>query len=307
MWQDKRQWDEPLPMHLQQEWNHLHQPIPTLSQIKINRKVICSNATNLQIHGYCDSSEGAYGACLYIRSTDSNNQTFCELLCSTSKVAPLKRLTIPRLELCAATLLAKLYKKAVSALNITVNETYMWTDSAIVLAWIQGPSTKWKTFVGNRVAMIQENTAAVTWRHVPTNSNPADLISRGIEATALSTSTLWWKGPQWLSQQPSDWPKTVVNTPTDNLEIKHVHVAVLQSGDITQRFSKLNKLIRVVAYCKRFISNCKNSKANRQFATLSTQELDQALTCCVKIVQQESYAQELKELGEKQVVAANSS
>jgi len=90
------------------------------------------------------------------------------------------------------------------------------------------------------------------------------------------------------------------------LEIKNVHVSVLHSGDITQSFSKLNRLIRFVAYCKRFISNCKNSKANRLSATLSTQELDQALTCCVKIVQQESYAQVLKELGKKQVVAANS-
>jgi len=107
-----------------------------------------------------------------------------------------EKLTIPRLELCAATLLAKLYKKAVSALNITVNETCMRTDSAIVLAWIQVPSTKWKNFVGNRVALIKENTAAATWRHMPTNSNPADLISHGIEATALPTSTLWWKGPQ---------------------------------------------------------------------------------------------------------------
>jgi len=196
LWQDKLQWDEPLLIHLQQEWNHLHQAIPTLSQIKINRKVISSNATNLQIHGCCGSSEGAYGACLYIRSTDSNKKIFCELLCSTSKVAPLKKLTIPRLELCAATLLAKLYTKAVSALNITVIEIYMWTDSAIVLAWIQGPSTKWKNFVGNRVALIQENTAAATWRHVPNNSNPAHLISQGIEATALSTSTLWWKGQQ---------------------------------------------------------------------------------------------------------------
>ena len=116
----------------------------------------------------------------------------------------------------------------------------MWKDSAIVLAWIQGPSTERKNFLGNRVALIQENIAATTWRHVPTNSNPADLISRGIEATALSTSTLWWKGPQWLTQQPSDQHRTVVNTPTDNLEIKNVHVAVLHSGDIIQRFSKLN-------------------------------------------------------------------
>ena len=174
----------------------------------------------------------------------------------------------------------------------------MWTDSAIVLTWIQGPSTKWKNFVGNRVALIQENTAPATWRHVPNNSNPADFISPGIEATALSTSTLWWKGPQWLTQQPSDWPKTVVNTPTENLEVRNVHVAVLHSEEITQKFSKLNRLIRAIAYCKRLIRNCKNSKANRQTATLSTQELDQVLTCCVKIVQQESYTQELKELGE---------
>ena len=116
LWQDKLQWDEPLPIHLQQEWNQLHQTIPTLSQIKINRKVICSNATNLQIHGFCDSSEGAYGACLYIRSTDSNNQTFCELLCSTSKVAPLKKLTIPRLEHHEARLSSRVILPYLSAL-----------------------------------------------------------------------------------------------------------------------------------------------------------------------------------------------
>jgi len=155
----------------------------------------------------------------------------------------IENLTIPRLELSAATLLSKLYKKAVTVTNITGNETYMRTDSANVLSWIHGPSTKCKTFVGNRVALIQENTAAATWRHVPTYSYPADLISRGIEATALSTSTLWWKGPQWLTQQPSDWPRTMVNIPTDNFEVRTVHVAVIHSEDITQRFSKLNTLI----------------------------------------------------------------
>ena len=52
--------------------------------------------------------------------------------------------------------------------------------------------------VGNRVANIQEETASVSWRHMPSQSNPADLISRGIEPTTLSKSTLWWKEPQWL-------------------------------------------------------------------------------------------------------------
>jgi hypothetical protein len=97
LWQDKLQWDDLLPTHLQQEWHQLLQTIPNLSQIKINRKVVCTNATNIQIHGFCDSSERAYGACLYIRSTN-HKKTSCELLCATSKVAPLKQLTIPRLE-----------------------------------------------------------------------------------------------------------------------------------------------------------------------------------------------------------------
>jgi len=167
LWQDKLQCDELIPAHLQQEWNHLLQTIHKLSQLKINRKVICSNAVNIQLHGFCDSSERAYGACLYMRSTDSNKKAFCELLCSTSKVAPLKQLTILRLELCAATLLSKLYKKTIDALNLTLHESYLWTDTSILLTWIQGPPNKWKIFVGNRVALIQEETASATWRHVP--------------------------------------------------------------------------------------------------------------------------------------------
>jgi hypothetical protein len=100
----------------------------------------------------------------------------------------------------------------------------------------------------------------------------------------LSTSTLWWKGPQWLTQEPSSWPAVEFNTPIENLEIRNVHVAFHPPEDITQRFSKLNKLIRVTAYCRRFINNCRHPKTNRQTATLTTQDLDQALTCCVKMV-----------------------
>jgi len=127
LWQDKLQWDELLPAHLQQEWNQLLQTIPKLSQHKINRNVICSNSVNIQLHGFCVSSERAYGACLYMRSTDSNNKIFCELRGSTSKVVPLKQFTTPRLEFCAATLLSKLYKKAIGALKLTVNKSYLCT------------------------------------------------------------------------------------------------------------------------------------------------------------------------------------
>jgi hypothetical protein len=222
-------------------------------------------------------------------------------------VAPLKQLTIPKLELCAATLLAKLHKKATRALNMTIHKSYLWTDSSIVLTWIQGPPNKWKTFVGNRVATIQEDTASATWRHVPTQSNPAELMSRGVEPSTLSNSTLWWKGPQWLTQEPSSWPAADFSPPLENLEIRNVYIAVQTPEDIIQRFSRLNRLITVIAYCRRFINNCRHTKANMQLVTLTIQDLDQTLTCYVKMVQQTSYAHEVKDLKEHGEVATTSS
>jgi hypothetical protein len=160
-------------------------------------------------------------------------------------VAPLKQLTIPKLELCAATLLAKPYKKAIRALNTTINESYLGTYTFCHCTDTdKGPSNKLKTFLGNRVAFIHKQLQI--HGDMPNQSNPADLISRGAEPTALATSTLWWKGPQWLTQEPSSWPTTEFNTPTEILEIRNVHIAVHPSEDITQRYSKLNRLI---TYC----------------------------------------------------------
>jgi hypothetical protein len=129
------------------------------------------------------------------------------------------------LELYAATLLVKLYKKAIRALNTTINEFYLWTDSSIVLTWIQGPPNKWKASVGHNVDMIQEETSSAIWRHVPTQSNSADLISRGTEPSTLSTSTPCWKGPHRSSQKPSSWLATEFSTPTDtwNSEMYMLH------------------------------------------------------------------------------------
>jgi len=90
-------------------------------------------------------------------------------------------------------------------------------------------------------------------------------MSRGIEATTLSSSTQWWNGPQWLIQQPTIWPTTEVNTPIHDIEVRNVHVAVLQpEEDITSRFSKLNRLIRVIAYCRRIkkLQNFKDQQAS---------------------------------------------
>ena len=161
--------------------------------------------------------------------------------------------------------------------------------------------------MGNRVAFIQEKTSSATWQHVSTQHNPADLISRGADPTMLANSTLWWNGPEWITMASTDWPVTDFNPPTDNLEIKKANVAIRVENDFIQKFSRLNRLLRVTAYCKRFFFNCRQQAANRKTAPLTPQELDQALMCCIRLVQQTAYVKEIEDLTEHKEVATSSS
>jgi len=90
--------------------------------------------------------------------------------------------------------------------------TTTWTDSSIVLTWIQDLLTNWKTSVSNRVAIVEEETSSVIGRPVPSQSNPADLISRGIEPSTFPQSTLWWKGPHRSSQELVETEEFAVNS-----------------------------------------------------------------------------------------------
>ena len=127
----------------------------------------------IEIHGFSDACNHGYGACLYIRKISVS------LLCSKSRVAPLKTQTIPRLELNAALLLARLFKNVKDNLDIQFDRAYFWTDSEIVLHWINTSPQLLKMYVANRVTEIQKYTEIGSWKYVPTESNPADLLSRG--------------------------------------------------------------------------------------------------------------------------------
>jgi hypothetical protein len=93
-------------------------------------------------------------------------------------------------------------------------------------------------FVANRIAYIQEETSAVIWRHVPSSHNPADLISRGIDPTTLSASILWWNRPTWISKETSAWPDMPFTAPTEEVELKKVHIALTNTtNDFALKFS----------------------------------------------------------------------
>lgn len=139
-------------------WMKYQKSLAAVNQITVPRHVLCIDPNYIELHGFCDASTVAYGACIYLKSTDSLGVTSVHLLCARSRVAPLKPTTLPRLELCGALLLSQLYKKMKTALTIEINSTHFWCDSSVTLAWISGQPYQWKEFVRNRVTEIQDTT-----------------------------------------------------------------------------------------------------------------------------------------------------
>ncbi|XP_072380905.1 uncharacterized protein [Diabrotica undecimpunctata] len=206
LWQLKLNWDESLPLDLHTAWNQFRESIADLEKTHISRQVLCSNPINRQLHCFSDASESAYGAALYIRSLDQGGSCLVHLLCAKSRVAPLKTISLPRLELCGALLAAKLASEVIATIGVSFDEVHFWSDSMITLHWILGEPSQWKTFVGNRVSEIQRLSNGYSWHHVDSHDNPADIITRGYEPKLLNTSKLWWNGPPWLASHKLSWP-----------------------------------------------------------------------------------------------------
>ncbi|XP_058810473.1 uncharacterized protein LOC131675492 [Phymastichus coffea] len=243
------------------------------------KQIDTNSAKPFEIHGFSDASSRAYAAVVYLRIDNGNGNYHVSLLTAKTKVAPVKTVSIPNFELCGATLLVKLVvhlQKLKFLQNVPIR---LWSDSQVVLTWLKKHPCHWKTFVANRVSLIQTELPSALWSHVPTKQNPADLATRGSTPDELRANDLWWTGPMWLLSPSDKWPQ-----PQQSLRSLHTR----PSSDepvLLARYSSLTRLVRITAWCLRPILQKVRQRASQgsypKYLTLA--DIDNARTVIVRV------------------------
>ncbi|GFT14720.1 integrase catalytic domain-containing protein [Trichonephila clavipes] len=313
-------WDDKLSKQLEVSWNKWCNEIHYLSEIKIPRyyfqNFLPSNATTIQLHCFSDASKKEYGTVAYLRIELNDGNIISSFVASKGRVAPLKTLSIPRLELMGALLSARLSDKIATALLLPVSRFY-WTDSSITYYWIKGDFNRHKVFVKNRIKEIQKLSDPKEWCYCKGKDNPADLISRGLPLNYLKNNKIWWHGPKWLTMKQTECPlfsEPIIETEINNdkLELKksiNVNTVVEKrqiENNLISRYSSFGKLIRVSALCLRFIYNCKVNPVLRKIDCISASEFDHVTKVLVKQVQLNEFLTEIKCLKNEQPIPKSS-
>lgn len=301
LWLSGIHWDDELPSILLKEWFTYRSEIEQLVQYRIPRWLSVYNGDSVELHGFSDASNQAYAAVVYMRVVDQKEVIYARLVTAKTKVAPIKQVSIPRLELCGAVLLSKLLSEVAEVLKIEKQKIHAWTDSSVVLAWLSKHPSNWQTFVANRVSEILTVVDRSQWAHVKSADNPADCASRGLRSTELISNQLWMEGPVWLKNRNIDYSKnTECKTVLEEKVKKMSYVTTDECMELSvwSKFSTLRKLIRVIAYCRRFIVYCKGRKDNSERSPpwLTAKELDEALTVCIKQCQRQYFSTEIEDL-----------
>ncbi|KAJ8947348.1 hypothetical protein NQ318_002874 [Aromia moschata] len=304
LWARNTDWDSPPSDDILDIWTQFKQELSAIQDIHIPRHIIPESYIALELHGFCDASSRGYSAVIYLRSTLPSGKIQVNFICAKSKVAPLKSISIPRLELCSALLLSELMNFVLSLFedHITISKVYAWSDSTITLAWINSSPHRWGTFVCNRVTKIHENVPSSIWRHISSQDNPADPASRGLLPSALISNSLWFSGPRWLSMSSEYWP-TLSDIPETDEEKHHVTLLSVENqtpskntlSELIEKYSSLSKIQRILAYILRFLHNLKHAQA-KQSGYLSRSELENSLTLLIKNVQEEEFSTEIYRL-----------
>ena len=319
----KLSWDAEVPPTLSDRWTNWLQTLYDIHKLRFDRCVVPDGFQEaaIELHHFCDASLSGYGACSFLRLTNCNGRIHSALLMAKSRLAPVKQITVPRLELCAAVVAVKLDKVIRGELELELLPSTFWSDSQIVLSYIRNESKRFKIFEGNRVSFIRENTTSEQWQYIPGNLNPSDVASRGCTANMLPND--WYQGPLFLSDHKSAWP-TFTSRVSDalcedheHIEVKHdsivsppVHQAAVNDVIVTDssqphphpldelinHYSSLYRLKKVLCWLVRVMHRLRDGMNESRNEPITVTEMRHAETVLIKHVQNTSFAREIRSI-----------
>ncbi|XP_026333270.1 uncharacterized protein LOC113240236 [Hyposmocoma kahamanoa] len=303
VWLSSVDWDSELPDSILKNWTNFRNNLKALTEFRVPRWIHSKKDDKVfELHGFSDASNVAYAAVVYGRIIDEQGRVHVHLITSKTRVAPIKQVSIPRLELCGAVLLAKLLNEVADTLQVPKGNLHAWTDSSIVLAWLSSHPSRWKTFIANRVSEILTITDRDQWSHVASKENPADPASRGTQPSECVENLLWNQGPEWLHLEEINYGKSELKD--TNLEERkpkimiHVTTSNEENDELLSRFSSLRKLTRVLSFCRRVLRWKKSEKDKTENINtqLTAKEINDALLTCIKMCQKQSFYEDIDNL-----------
>ncbi|XP_056603915.1 uncharacterized protein LOC130420572 [Triplophysa dalaica] len=295
----KVDWDEELPVDMVAQWRRWLNDLPLLSALTIPRCLRPTPTSCLlvaQLHHFSDASELAYGAISYIRIGDT-----CRLVMSKARLAPIKPVSIPRLELLAAVVATELDQHIKGHLEIPIERTFFWTDSTIVLQYINNKLCRFKTFVANRISKIHERSEPCQWRHIDSALNPADDVSRGMNMGEFMSNEQWVSGPHFLRLGEEHWPaQPIINDLPEEAEIKRikeVYAASVKPNQVMEnavdrlleRYSSWHRLKRATAILLRVKALLRKRASGNLSDPITVSELQHAELAILKYIQTASF------------------
>ena len=310
-----QRWDDLLPEDISHRFLEWCSALPKLEQFSIQRSFFPGIPEDIELHVFGDSSAEVFCAVAYLRGKIAGaTHTNVSFVFAKARVAPMKTLSVPKLELQAALLAARLSYQVKQALTLDITRTFLWTDSTIVVQWLNS-SKKHPTFVANRVAEILENSTVDQWFHVDTDRNPADAGTRGLTIDALRESN-WLLGPEFL--KTLEWPfipnidiLLQIKQSTDKTDEHQLPiVASVFSGNREsnmifnwERYSSFSKLVRITVYILRLHLNRRHNRTN---AIEDPFELEEAELKLFFVSQREAFSNEFDALQKQQNISKSS-
>ncbi|XP_077992825.1 uncharacterized protein LOC144446858 [Glandiceps talaboti] len=302
-------WDDEFPPDLSSQTTQWFSELPLVSEMAIPRCYQHYPTEDTSLHTFTDASSQAFGAVTYLRSVYGDGSVSVRFVVARAKVAPLKAVSIPRLELMAALLGLRLAARVSTTLGMPLSQHVFWSDSMDVIHWIRGQSRKYKPFVAHRIAEIQSKTNPSQWNHVPGKINPADLATRGVRMQELIDGSPWMDGPEFLYGGEHTWPSTPVtefiHTGDALNDMSKTCTQVVDTSADSEckfpidcnRFSIWSRLIRTTAWVLRFIKLIKaKNQATKLQPNLNITEIQVAEKLWIKQIQMEKFADTITSL-----------